>query len=100
MADTTKQENVKEVLEDMCVLGSIMKEEILEEKQKNPEKFISIEEAAKEENKENGIFCLGIVAQTLENMGITTAIEKDESNDEKSKDISIYGEWNDGEKKV
>ena len=81
-------ENVKGVLEDMCILGSIMKEEILEEKQKNPEKFISIEEAAKEENKENGIFCLRIVAQTLENMGITTAIEKDESNDEKSKDIS------------
>ena len=32
MLDITKHENVKEVLEDMCVLGSIMKEEIIEEK--------------------------------------------------------------------
>ena len=38
-----RKESVKEVLEDMCILGSIMKEEILEEKEKNPEKFISIE---------------------------------------------------------
>ena len=88
MEDKTKVENVKEVLEDICILGSIMKEEIIEEKKKNPEKFISIEEATKEENEENGKFCLGIVAQTLENMGITTAIEKDESNDDKSKDTS------------
>ena len=88
MEDKTKVEKVNEVLEDMCILGSIMKEEIKEEKKSNPEKFISIEEATKEGNKENGTFCLGIVAQTLENMGITTAIEKEESNDEKSKDTS------------
>ena len=88
MEDKTEVEKVNEVLEDMCILGSIMKEEIVEEKKNNPEKFISIEEATKEENKENGTFCLGIVAQTLENMGITTAIEKEESNDEKSKDTS------------
>ena len=27
-----QKENIKEVLEDMCVLGSIMKEEIIQEK--------------------------------------------------------------------
>jgi len=74
-------ENVKKVLEDMCILGSIMKEEILEETKKEPEKFISIEEAIKEENKDEGKFCLGILAQNLEKMGITTAIEKNASND-------------------
>ena len=88
MSGEIKKENVKEVLEDMCVLGSIMKEEIIEEKKKNPEKFVSIEDATKEENKKNGTFCLGIVAQKLENMGITTAIEKNESNDENSIDTS------------
>ena len=88
MSGEIKKENVKEVLEDMCVLGSIMKEEIIEEKKKNPEKFVSIEDATKEENKKNGTFCLGIVAQKLENMGITTAIEKNESNDENSIDAS------------
>ena len=44
-------ENVKVVLEDMCILGSIMKKEIIEEKKNKPEKFISIQEATKEENK-------------------------------------------------
>ena len=74
-------ENVKKVLEDMCAFGTIMKEEILEEKKKEPEKFISIEEAIKEENKDEGKFCLGILAKNLEEMGITTAIEKDTPND-------------------
>ena len=70
----------KEVLEDMCVLGSIMKEEIIEETKYNPTKFISIDDAIKEENKKT--FCLGILAKNLENMGIITAIEKNPSNDD------------------
>ena len=70
----------KELIEDMCVLGSIMKEEIIQEKKTNPEKFITIEEATKKENEGKGTFCLGILAKNLENMGITTAIEKNPSN--------------------
>ena len=64
----------KNLLEEMCALGSIMKEEILEERKSQPNKFISIEEAIKgdEEN-----LCLGLLAQNLENMGIVTEIEKD-----------------------
>ena len=65
-----------------------MKEEIIEEKKNNPEKFISIEEATKEENKNNETFCLGILAQNLENMGITTAIEKNGSNDVESQNAA------------
>ena len=76
--NSKKPEKVEEVLEDMCILGSIMKEEIIEEKKSNPEKFISIEEATKEENKSEGTFCLGVLAQNLESMGITIAIEKEE----------------------
>jgi len=76
-----RTENVTKVLEDMCAFGSIMKEEILEEKKKEPEKFISIEEAIEEKDKDNGIFCLGVLAQNLEQMGITTAIEKKAPND-------------------
>ena len=34
-----KPEKVEEVLEDMCILGSIMKEEIIEEKKK-PQKIL------------------------------------------------------------
>ena len=81
-------ENVKEVLEDMCILGSIMKKEIIEEKEKEPQKFISIKEATKIENKGTDIFCLGILAQTLENIGITTAIERNRSNDKQSQNAS------------
>ena len=83
------KETVKEVLEDMCVLGSAMKEEIIEEKKKNPEKFISISEATKEENKNNGTFCLGVLAQSLESMGIETAIEKNASNDEETQNSQL-----------
>ena len=81
----SKKGTVKEVLEDMSVLGSIMKEEIIEEKYIYPKKFISIEEATKEENKN---FCLGILAKNLENMGIITAIEKNPSEDVDDQEIS------------
>ena len=72
----------------MCVLGSIMKEEIIQEKKNNPEKFISIEDATKEENKNNGAFCLGVLAKSLEDMGIITAIEKNSSNDKEAQNAS------------
>ena len=75
-------EKVKEILEDMCFMGSTMKKEIINEKNNNPGKFISIEEAAKNENDIN--FCLSVLAQNLENIGITTAIEKEANNDEES----------------
>ena len=81
-------EKVKGVLEDMCILGSIMKNEIIEEKNNNPEKFISIKEATKIENKGEDIFCLGVLAQILENIGITTAIEKSELSDSESQNAS------------
>jgi hypothetical protein len=48
-------EKVKGVLEDMCVLGNIMKKEIIEEKKNEPEKLISREEATKEEKFHNNI---------------------------------------------
>ena len=57
-----REEKIKNLLEDMCVFGNIMKEEIIEEKKKEPEKFISIEEATNEENKDNSEFCLGLLA--------------------------------------
>ena len=43
--NNTKKEEVKGVLEDMCIMGSIMKKEIIEEKKFNPEKFIPTKKA-------------------------------------------------------
>ena len=38
--------------------------------------------------KDNQTFCLGVLAQNLENLGITTAIEKNSSDDLESQNAS------------
>ena len=45
-------------------------------KKNTTEKFIEIKEATKEENKNDELFCLGLLAQNLEKIGITTSLEK------------------------
>ena len=82
-----KKEETKVILEDMCIIGTIMKKEIIEEKKNNPDKFIPTEEALQETNNKQ-IFCLGILAKSLENCGIVTAIEKNPSSDAQSQDSS------------
>ena len=83
-----REAKVREVLEDMSSMGSIMKEEILEDRKKRPERFIPIHEATKENNRNSGLFCLGILAQNLERMGITTEIEKNAPVTEESQNES------------
>ena len=83
-----REAKIREVLEDMSSMGSIMKEEILEDRKKRPERFIPIHEATKENNRNSGIFCLGILAQNLERMGITTEIEKNAPVTEESQNES------------
>ena len=85
--NNTKKEEVKGVLEDMCIMGSIMKKEIMEEKKFNPEKFIPTKKALSDKDNKQ-IFCLGVLAQNLENLGIVTAIEKNPSNDEDTQNAS------------
>ena len=82
-----KKEETKVILEDMCIIGTIMKKEIIEEKKNNPDKFIPTEKALQETNNKQ-IFCLGILAKSLENCGIVTAIEKNPSSDVQSQDAS------------
>ena len=83
-----REAKIREVLEDMSSMGSIMKEEILEDRKKRPERFIPIHEATKENNRNSGLFCLGILAQNLERMGITTEIEKNAPVTEESQNES------------
>ena len=64
----------------MAIMGTIVKEQIIEEKKLNPKKFLTIEEAVKSENKDTPLFIIGLLAKNLENQGITTAIEKESSN--------------------
>ena len=42
--------NFLEIINDINSFSTIMKEEIIEEKNKNPKKFISVEEAIKSPN--------------------------------------------------
>ena len=72
----------------MSIMGTIIKDQIIEEKKKNPEKFISIQDAVKTENKDNSLFIMGLLAQNLENQGITTAIQKEDNNDDENNDLA------------
>ena len=70
----------EEYLTTISSLGSDLKNNIIYEISKEPEKFIPLEEAVKsEENTTN--FGLGVLAKILNNNGIFTAIEKQSSND-------------------
>lgn len=77
-----EKKKISQTLEDMSIMGTIIKDQIIEEKITHPEKFVSIQEAATNENKDNGnpLFIMGLLAQNLENQGVTTAIEKESSN--------------------
>ena len=89
----------------MCKLGTIIKNQIIEEKEQNKEnetKFISIDEAIKQpeklkpnetdqkiKNDAEGLFCLGILAQNVEENGIMTAIEKNRNNSQDFSSASL-----------
>ena len=76
--DINHGEKFQKIVEDMYEIGTLMKEEIL--KEKNPEKFITIEEATKDNNIDIN-FCLGVLAKNLEEIGIITDIEKETSEE-------------------
>ena len=66
-----KEIDKTQILEDMSTMGTIMKEQILSEKQKNPEKYISEEEIIKNKSDEQ-TYALGIFSKVLENQGTVT----------------------------
>ena len=73
---------INQVLEDMCSFGNIMKKEIKKEKKENPLKFIKTEEALNNEEKDPGLFALGLLAKNLEDSGVETAIESEEDGND------------------
>ena len=88
LTEEEKNEKINEVLEDMCIYGNIMKKEIKEQKEKYPEKFIKTSEALQAENEDEGLFALGLISQSLEDIGVETAIEK-KSEDEDAGTTSL-----------
>ena len=81
---SNNKEKIKNMFENMCALGNRIKNEIIEEKKRNSDKFISIEEATNNNKKIDELFCIGLQAKILENFGIITAIEKNPKKDEET----------------
>ncbi len=84
-----KETKRAQLLEDMSVMGTIMKNQILKEKEINPEKFISTEEIIQKESNDSQLYALGIFSKALQDQGMTTAIERNEDeSDENAKKIA------------
>ena len=90
-----KNNKINEILEDMCIYGMIIHNEINLEKE-NKEKFIETEEALKLEDTDKGLFALGLLSNNLQNIGIETRIKKNES-EKKDNSSSFEKENNDDE---
>ena len=75
-------DKINEVLEDICTFGNEMKTKILEESEKNPDKFIKIDEAIKMEKEDPGLFSLALISKTLKDCGINVLIEKENNINE------------------
>ena len=87
--EITKEKNKTQLLEDMNAMGIIMKEQILEEKKTNPNKFYSTKEIiAQKDSEDNNLYALGIFAKILEDQGMVIAIEKNNYNNEEEEKIS------------
>ena len=61
----------------MCIYGNIIKEQIKQEKENNPEKFIEINDALNLEKEDQELFALGLLANNLQKIGTEVVIEKD-----------------------
>ena len=84
-----RNDKINEVLEDICTFGNEMKTKILEESEKNPDKFIKIDEAIKMEKEDPGLFSLALISKTLKDCGINVLIEKENNINECEKSLEL-----------
>ena len=73
--EENNNEKINQFLEDMCIYGNIMKKEIEENQSESRNKYIKIEDALKMEKEDSNLFCLGLLANNLEGIGIKVLIE-------------------------
>ena len=83
-----KNYEINKVLEDTFIQGEKTKYELRKEKIRHPEKFIDTSQALKMEEKDQGIFALGLISKNLENLGIENAIMKDSNPNEENKNFN------------
>jgi len=77
-SNNTKKQAQINIISNMISLGCISKQQIIEDQKNNPDKYYDPNEIIKD--KENPAFPVAILSQLLQNNGIITAIEKDNSN--------------------
>ena len=80
-----------EVISDMAIMGSITRSYIEIDRNNNPNKYISTQNAL--QSNEEYYFVLGILSDYLEKQGVITAIEKKDQNQlskEKLKEIDTF----------
>ena len=71
------------LIEDMNEMGAIMKQQIIEDQQINPQNYINIDQTVKSSSDQN--FPIALLAKNLELNGITTAIQKKSTNQDLTK---------------
>ena len=69
-----KDKIIEELFQEIIDIGIMMKDEIIENYEKHPENYLSIEDTGKDENIH--LLPLGLLAQNLEKLGIKIVIEK------------------------
>ena len=67
----------------MNEMGVIMKQQIIEDQQINPQNYINIDQTVKSSSDQN--FPIALLAKNLESNGITTAIQKKSDNKDLTK---------------
>jgi len=68
----------KNNIDNILSFGSLMKTQIEKEKKENPEKFLNVDEIIKNEN--NNYFGVSVLAKSLEEQGMSVAIETESSD--------------------
>ena len=84
-----KNKQINQLLEDMCIYGKIMKEQIKEDKENIPYNFLEIEEALDLELEDKSLFILGLFAKSLKEYGVNVEIEKSEIFNEEEENECI-----------
>ena len=88
--DPNKTVNYDQVQELVLQYGFNIENKIEEEMKENPQNFIDIKEAIKQKDSKEGLYVLGKLGETLENMGIKVAIDK---TDKKTGDAIINNQF-------
>ena len=97
-SDDQTENELNKLIEEICLFGDLAKEEIKREKESNPNKYMSIEEAMQKGMTStqynfnyfpNQYFVLSILAKALMIQGCEVAIEREEpQNEEGQKEIN------------